>query len=224
LQKGSAPLLFVLVADLLQSIINKAKETRQLRLPIQVGYTSDFPILQYVDDTLLIMEAYPQQLFALKAILNTYVDSTGLKVNYAKSIMVPINVPPERLAHLATTFQCQTGSLPFTYLGLPLSNTKPTVQDCLPLVHIVERRLVSTSIFLNQGGKLRLVNSVLSSLPTFYMCSIKAPIDILNQVDKYRRHYLWTGGDIHAKKTLAAWKLVSRPKSKGGLGVIKLGI
>jgi hypothetical protein len=58
----------------------------------------------------------------------------------------------------------------------------PTIQDCLPLAHRVERRLVSTSIFLNQGGKLQLVNSVLSSLPTFYMCSIEVPIDILNQI------------------------------------------
>jgi hypothetical protein len=68
-----------------------------------------------------------------------------------------------------------------------------------------------------------LVNSVLSSLTTFYMCSIKVPIDILNQIYKYRRHFLWMGGDVNAKKPpLATWKLVTKPKSKGDLGVIKL--
>jgi hypothetical protein len=68
-----------------------------------------------------------------------------------------------------------------------------------------------------------LVNSVLTSLPTFYICSIKVPIDILNQIDKYRKHYLWNGGDVNAKKSpLAAWKMVTKPKSKGGLGVIRL--
>jgi hypothetical protein len=56
-----------------------------LNLPINVGYTSDLPIIQYADDTLLIMEVCPQQLFVLKAILNTFVDSTSLKVNYSKS-------------------------------------------------------------------------------------------------------------------------------------------
>jgi hypothetical protein len=45
----------VLVTDLLQSILNKAKE-------INVGYTNDFPIIQYADDTLLVMEACPHQL------------------------------------------------------------------------------------------------------------------------------------------------------------------
>jgi hypothetical protein len=42
-------------------------------------------------------------------------------------------------------------------------------------------------------------------------------------VDKYRRHCLWRGGDINAKKPpLAAWKMVTKPKLKGGLAVINL--
>jgi hypothetical protein len=51
-----------------------------------------------------------------------------------------------------------------------------------------------------------MANSVLSSLPTFYMCAIKVPIEILNQVDKYRKHCLWKGGDINNKKNLP-WQL-----------------
>jgi hypothetical protein len=55
-----------------------------------------------------------------------------------------------------------------------------------------------------------MVNSVLSSMPTFYMCAIKVPIEILNQIDKYRRHCLWKGGDINIKKPpLAAWSMVT---------------
>jgi hypothetical protein len=201
----------VLAADLLQSVVNKAMQARLLRLPINVGYTSDFPIIQYVDDTLLIMEACPQQLCVLKALLNTFADSTRLKVNYVKSSMVPINLGEKRLHHLASTFQCQAGSFP-----------QPSIQDCMPLVHRMEKRLISTSLFLTQDGK-KLVNSALSSLPTFYMCAIKVPIDILNQVDKYRRHCLWKGGDMNTRKqSLAAWKIVTCPMSKGGLGVIKL--
>jgi hypothetical protein len=43
-----------------------------------------------------------------------------------------------------------------------------------------------------------MVNYVLSSQATFYMCSIKIPITILKLVDKYRRHCLWRGEDINA--------------------------
>jgi hypothetical protein len=88
-----SPLLFVLATDLLQSIINKPKEIGLLRLPINVRHFTDFLIIQYVDDTLLTMEACPQQLYALKAILNTFTNSTGLKVNYSKSSLYPINLP-----------------------------------------------------------------------------------------------------------------------------------
>jgi hypothetical protein len=65
----------------------------------------------------------------------------------------------------------------------------------------------------------------MSSLLTFYMCTIKLPISIIKQIDKYKRHCLWRGGNLNAKKPpLAAWKLVTRPKKKGGLGVLGLGV
>jgi hypothetical protein len=67
------------------------------------------------------------------------------------------------------------------------------------------------------------VNSVISSLASFYLCSIKVLLTILKQVDKYIRHYLWRGEDINSKKPpMAAWKMVTNTKSKGGLGVINL--
>jgi len=40
-----SPLLFVLAADLLQSLINKAKSQGLLKLPIPLGYTTDFLIV-----------------------------------------------------------------------------------------------------------------------------------------------------------------------------------
>jgi hypothetical protein len=94
------------------------------------------------------MEACPQQLTVLKDILGRFAVSTGLKVNYNKSVILPINITDERLHFLANTFDCQTGSMPFTYLGLPLGTTKPKIEDFLPLVQKVERRLTSTSTFL----------------------------------------------------------------------------
>jgi hypothetical protein len=51
-----SPLLFVLAVNLLQCIINKAKDLGLLSLPISLLYSKDFPILQYVDDTLIILE------------------------------------------------------------------------------------------------------------------------------------------------------------------------
>jgi hypothetical protein len=79
------------------------------------------------------------------------------------------------------------------------------------------------TMFLTQGGKLLMVNSVLSSFPSFFMSAVKVPVGILNKIDRHRRHCHWGGGGLNAKKTpLPGWKLVCKPKSRGGLGVIRL--
>ena len=59
----------------------------------------DFPIVQYADDTLLLVQAGAAQLFFLKALLKSFAQSTGLHVNYSKSVMVPINVDENRTKH-----------------------------------------------------------------------------------------------------------------------------
>jgi hypothetical protein len=61
----------------------------------------------------------------LKEVLGKFSVSTGLKINYAKSQMIPINVLHEDMVILAEEFGCQIGSMPFTYLGHPLGTTKP---------------------------------------------------------------------------------------------------
>jgi len=117
-----SPLLFVLAAELLQYVVTDAFHQGLFTLPIPQP-TNDFPIIQYADDTILLLEADVNQLLHLKGILQNFATSTGLVVNYAKSSMIPINVHPDKLAVLASTFGCAIGSMPFTYLGLPMGTT-----------------------------------------------------------------------------------------------------
>lgn len=65
-------LVFVLAVDFLQTIINRAKDREVLKLPLPEIAGQDFPIVQYADNTLLIMEACPRQLLAVKALLNSF--------------------------------------------------------------------------------------------------------------------------------------------------------
>jgi len=94
-----SPLLFVLVADFLQDLLNQAKDIGLLKLPIPIQSEPDFPIVQYADDTLIIMEGDTRQIYFLKTILQNFSDSTGLKVNFNKSMMLPINMTENRLDH-----------------------------------------------------------------------------------------------------------------------------
>ena len=122
-------LLFVLAADLLQTVLNNPRGNQLLDLPIPLLGDEDFPILLYVDDTLIFMQGDVTQLNHLKDLLSEFAESTGLKVNFDNSFMVPINVTEEKFDILAYTLGCSKGSLPFTYLGLPLSLARPSVVD-----------------------------------------------------------------------------------------------
>jgi hypothetical protein len=212
-----------LVADLLQSLVNKAVEQGQLNLPIPCASDNHFPIIHYAYDTLIIMEGCLRQLQHLKDILHIFTDAIGLKVNYNKSLMVPLNIPEHSLVSLATSFNCAKGSLPFTYLGLPLGTTKPRIEDFLPLVSKCERRLHATSLFLSQAGSLLMTNAVFTSIPMFQMGTFLLPKTVLEQIDKYRKHCLWRGSNVNDKRPpKAAGHMVCLPKEEGGLGVINL--
>ena len=72
--------------------MSKATQEDRLRLPIPSNSEINFPIVQYADDTLIIMEGCSEQLKVLKDILNVFTLATSLKVNFNKSQMVPLNV------------------------------------------------------------------------------------------------------------------------------------
>lgn len=204
-------------------MINEAANKHLLRHPISDDFPEDFPIVQYADDTLLFLPGDARQLVVLKNLLRSFVDYIGLHVNYDKSFLVPINMDEEKALHLARTLGCKVGSMPFTYLGLPLGTTKPTVMDFFPILTRIEKRLMGINKLLNYSGRLLMVNSVLSALPTFYMCTLRISSSIIKQIDRYRMHELWDGGDINRKcSCLVAWKKACRPKDQGGLGIINL--
>ena len=117
------------------------------------------------------------------------------------------------------------GSLPFTYLGLPLSNKAFHKSTYLPLIHRLNSKLAGwAAAHLSVAGRIVLLNAVLSSLPTYYMTVMRLPQWVIKAIDKIRRHFLWHGVSEQSKKIhLANWELVTTPKSLGGLGVPDLG-
>jgi hypothetical protein len=149
----SSPLLFVLAADLLQHIINKARNQGLLHLPIQSSDNAGFPIIQYVDDT-IILKASQKELLCLRALLESFTQSSSLRVNYAKTGMVPINLSPKKVEIMAGVFDCRIQSIAFTYLGLPMSSPKPRVEHFASLMNRAKRHLTSISSMLTYVGKL----------------------------------------------------------------------
>ena len=143
-----------------------------------------------MDDTIIILPACPDQARMIKDILSDYVVSIGLKINFHKSTLIPINCDASCYNELSTIFGCKVGSMPFTYLALPLGTNKPSVQDLMPLVCTMERRMSSTLALMYYGTKLSLLNTMITSLAIFALRTLKLPPKILELLDKLRRKCL----------------------------------
>ncbi len=175
-----SPLLFVIAVDLLQSIVNDMYRRNILTLLIPTK-SNDYPIMQYVDGTLIVLPAVDSQLIALKEMLEVSAVSTGLKVNFSKSSMIPLNMSEVEGSRIASLLVCSVGSLPFTYLGLSMGTSRPTISELMPVVDRIERRLSASSCLLNQGSRLQLLQSVLTSMPIYFICTLLIPQGILRR-------------------------------------------
>lgn len=64
-----------------------------------------------------------------------------------------------------------------------------------------------------------MINSVLSSLPLYYFSIYRAPQKILQQLEKIRRTFLWSGSEDKMVINWVAWPNVILPKENGWLGI-----
>ena len=115
---------------------------------------------------------------------------TGLKVNALKSEMVPIG-EVSNVHVLAEILGCRIGSLPMTYLGMPLrvSHKSPTIWN--PILEKIERKLAGwKKMYLSKGGRLTLLKSTLSSLPTYFFPLFTIPMHVANKIERLQRDFL----------------------------------
>jgi hypothetical protein len=183
-------------------------------------------VLQYADDTLIIVRADDGAAARLKTILDRFARATGLVINFTKSTMVPMHVDAGSVSRAAAALGCVVEGFPQTYLGLPLSCEKLGIDAFVPLIAKADKFLSGwRALLLSPAGRLVLVNVVLDSLPTHAMAAMLLPPAVVKALDALRRAFLWGAGDhVSGAKCLVAWDKVCRAKGEGGLGVRALGV
>jgi len=79
---------------------------------------------------------------------------------------------------------CQRGTIPFVYLGLPIGGDSRKLSFWKPVVDRIVFRLSSWNHkFLSFSGRLVLLKSVLSSLPVNFLSFFKAPVGIISSIE-----------------------------------------
>lgn len=218
-----SPLLFLIAAEGLNGLIQKAKQLGMFS-GVKVGKDAvEISHLQYADDTLLVGEATTQNIKSMKFIMRIFECFSGLKVNFAKSNLIGINVDDAWLEQMALRLHCKIGKIPFIYLGLPVGANPRRAATWKPVIEAIRRKLTSWKPkLLSLGSRIVLLKSVLSSLPTYYLSLFKAPKKVIKKIISLQRIFLWGGSEESRKIPWVAWDKVCREKTMGGLGVRRI--
>jgi exonuclease III len=217
-----SPLLFVLVMEALSRMVNATVE-QGLISGFSVGgrVFSDLVVSHslFADDTLIFCEACPEQLHYVRLILLCFEAVSGLKVNLGKSEMVAVG-DVGNIGTLAAFLGCRVAGLPMKYLGLPLGAAYKAASIWNEVIEKMERRLAGwKKLYLSKGGRVTLIKSTLSNLPTYYLSLFPVPVSVANRIEKIQRDFLWGGMGDEPKMHLVNWDQVCRPLRAGGLGI-----
>jgi hypothetical protein len=99
-------------------------------------------------------------------------------------MLTGVNIPPTWLSEAASVLNCRNGSIPFIYLGLPIGGDGRKISFWKPVVDRIRARLsVWNNKILSFGGRLVLLNSVLSSLPVYFLSFFKDPTGIISSIE-----------------------------------------
>jgi Reverse transcriptase (RNA-dependent DNA polymerase) len=87
-----SPFLFILMADVLNIVLQNAKDKGYIKGLRCKGDFLGLINLYFADDILLLLEANPRYIEALKGILIAFEDISEFKINFEKCEMVPHNI------------------------------------------------------------------------------------------------------------------------------------
>ncbi|RVW93100.1 putative ribonuclease H protein [Vitis vinifera] len=186
------------------------------------GPVANISHLIFADDTIVFCEAKKEDMTYLSWILCWFEAVSGLRINLAKSEIIPVG-EVEEILEMAVELGCKVGQLPSAYLGLPLGapNKASSVWD-----GVEERVRWKLALwkrqYISKGGRITLIKSTLASMPLYQLSLFRMPKIVARRLEKLKRDFLWGGGNMERKAHLVNWEMVWVGKEKGGFGLRKL--
>jgi hypothetical protein len=175
--------------------------------------------LLFADHTLIFCEPIADQFRDLRCLLLCFEAVLGLRINLSKSKIVPVDEVGD-VDELDSILGCSVASLPLMYLGLPLGAKYKDSHTWNNIIEKMGNRLSGWKmLYLSKGGRLTLINSTFSRLPTYFLSLFPILVGVANRLEKFQRGILWGGIDDEFKFHLVNWHTIFFRRLQGGLGV-----
>jgi mannosylglycoprotein endo-beta-mannosidase len=217
-----SPMLFILAMEPLQKMLAVAASDGLLSPLSSRG--SSIHVSLYADDAVVFVKPIITEIQVIANILDIFGHALGLNTNRDKCAAYPIHCDGLNLDEIMVPFSCQVHNFPCTYLGLPLHVRQLSKVQVQPLIDKMANRLpLWKGRFPKKAARVKLVNSVLSSMPTYFLTIFSVKKWAFKKMDKIRRSFFWKGIEsVNGGHCLVRWEKVKRPKNVGELGVLDL--
>jgi hypothetical protein len=195
------------VADSLARMMDKAIENDVLTGLGSHLIPNGVSLLQYADDTIICLENDLTKARNLKMLLYIYEMMAGLEINFMKSEIFMINGDEDITMQYASLFDCQIGTFPILYIGVPVSPNRLHIADWKKkLEEKLDKRLDSwKGSSLSVAGRITLINACLSNSPIYHMSMYLLPKKTIGNLDKKERSFFSKVAEIEKNYHLVRW-------------------
>jgi len=92
------------------------------------------------------------------------------------------------------------------YLGLPLGALFKVKSILDSIIENTEQQLVGWKpLYFSKGGRIALIKSTLSNLPTYFLFLFPIPVGVANRIETIQRDFLWGRVGDEFKFHLVSW-------------------
>lgn len=191
--RPSFPYLFILAAEGLSILLNKATEENSISGLMFTRRSPKLSHLLFVDDTMILTKADDGEAYEVLSILNLYSWISGQRINSAKSSIIFGGVVQHRLKEtIGDILSMPQGSRASRYLGLPGEWQRSKTQTLNWLKDRVWQKIQGwKEKFLSTTGKEVLIKAVVQAIPSYVMSIFMLPKTFCAKLAAMTARFWW---------------------------------
>lgn len=186
--------------------------------------------LLFADDLLICGKASSTEAHLIRSILQSFYQISGQTPNWSKSsILFSKWVDNQTRQQVQNLFPVPLMTSQCTHLGHPIIfSYKDRSQAYNFILSKFRAKLTGLKANkLNHAGRMTYINSVLASIPIYYMQNILFSKGFIEKINSILRRFWWQGQGVQEENSsnpfhFRAWADICQPKSEGGLGIRNL--
>ncbi|GJW02174.1 RNA-directed DNA polymerase, eukaryota, reverse transcriptase zinc-binding domain protein [Tanacetum coccineum] len=218
-----SPYLFTLVMEVLTLLIKKNIEEESKFKYHQGCKKCKITHLCFADDLLVFCHGDRDSVRVIKKSLDEFSGFSGLLPNMQKSTIFFRGLSYLEQAMILDIIPFSVGRLLVKYLGVPLITKQISSNDCKPLIEKVKSKISNwKNKSLSYAGRLQLIAAILSSMQIYWAAVFLLPKQVIYEINKMLKGFLWCQGDLTKGKAKVSWDAICKPKDQGGLGLKNL--